>query len=135
MPQQQQQGNKRPRVGGKTISAETLAARRKAVSAVRSDSSSGSSSSDTDSDDDSGSSGSDSDSDSDMDTLAANISRGLSEEVVAPSPYSHATMNSLTPNNNLTPNRLGNGGAAGPRSLRDLLGKKQTEDQTKMSHD
>lgn len=133
--QQQQQGNKRPRVGGKTISAETLAARRKAASAIRSDSSSGSSSSDTDSDDDSGSSGSDSDSDSDMDLLAANISRGLSEEVVAPSPYSHTTMNNLTPNNssssNLTPNGLVNGGSARPRSLRDLLGKKQTEGKWK----
>ncbi|KAI8336098.1 hypothetical protein BC941DRAFT_428316 [Chlamydoabsidia padenii] len=112
-----QQANKRPRTGGKTISAETLAARRKAVSAIRSKSSSGSSSSSSSSDSDSDSNSSDSDSsgssdsDSDMDDLADNISRGLSEEVSS-YPAASSTVN-------LAPSHVAPAGP--PRSLRGLL--------------
>ncbi|ORZ25980.1 hypothetical protein BCR42DRAFT_401357 [Absidia repens] len=148
-PQSPSLSNKRPRTSGKTISAETLAARRKAASAIRSDSSSGSSSSgsDSSSDDDgsgsSGSSGSGSDSDDDdMDLLAANISQGLSEnETRRPSlPHADSASNHLrhTPNvydAALTPtsNRGSNNVTPGPTSLRDLLGKGDQHDDDDVS--
>ncbi|KAI9309542.1 hypothetical protein BJ944DRAFT_258339 [Cunninghamella echinulata] len=146
----QQQGNKRPRTGGKTTPAAILEARRRAVAASDSDSSSGSSSSgssdesgSSSEDDDSGSSGSGSSSDSDdddvMDLLAENITRGLSEdrsiqpssqnETSAPNHYRqspHQQGTSSTPNINRP--------AAGPTSLRDLLdGGRGQEDEVSSS--
>ncbi|CAO3600230.1 unnamed protein product [Absidia cylindrospora] len=136
--------NKRPRTSGKTISAETLAERRKAASAIRSDSSSGSSSSgsDSSSDDDgsgsSGSSGSESDDDHDMDLLAANISQGLSENETRQPTDGTPNQLRFTPNgydSTLTPtsNRGSNNATPGPTSLRDLLGKGDQRDDDDVS--